>query len=297
MRVLASIKTGVESAAIMMRLDKAVGTYLLLWPTLWALWFAYHGKPPWWLVMIYGIGCWIMRSAGCVINDIFDRDIDGQVARTQHRPLVSGQIRVWAAVCLAACLGLIACLCLWLLPTSVWGYGVVGAVLAMVYPSAKRFLKIPQLFLGVTFAWGIPVAYASRYTVLPYHAWMLYSAVVMWVIGFDSLYSLQDLADDQQLSIYSAAKTLGIWLFPFVALCYGLFWVLMMIFVVNQAVGVFFWLAWLVVGISLANQIWQCYHDRVLGTSAGAMFKQNGTLGFIVMLGLLLDGASAAIMR
>jgi len=202
---LARIADRLDAYEKLMRLDKPIGTLLLLWPTLWALWLAAGGVPPWRVLLVFVVGTLLMRSAGCVINDYADRDFDPYVARTRDRPLAARRVSTAEALVLSAVLALIAlCLVLMLNRLTVALAGV-AAFLAASYPFTKRFFVLPQAYLGVAFGFGIPMAYAALLGEVPAVAWALLGANVLWTIAYDTEYAMVDRADDRKLGIRTAA--------------------------------------------------------------------------------------------
>lgn len=177
----------------LMRLDKPIGILLLLWPTLWALWLSAYGQPDWRVVWIFVLGTVLMRSAGCVINDLADRHIDPHVARTKDRPLAAGKVSKKEALTLFCFLSLSAfCLILPLQNLKVIGLSFVALFLAATYPLTKRFFAIPQAYLGIAFGFGIPMAYAAHLDAIPRVAWYLLLANVFWAIAYDTEYAMFD---------------------------------------------------------------------------------------------------------
>jgi 4-hydroxybenzoate polyprenyltransferase len=193
----------------LLRLDKPIGTLLLLWPTLWALWLAAKGVPSQKNLAIFYLGVLLMRSAGCVINDYADRHIDGKVERTQDRPLATGAITsrealaVFAALCLAA-FGLVL-----LTDPLTIKLSLGGLVLATCYPFMKRYTHLPQLVLGAAFAWGIPMAYAAEAHALDKNMWLIYLAVVLWTLAYDTFYAMVDRPCDLKAGVKSTAILFG----------------------------------------------------------------------------------------
>lgn len=193
----------------LMRLDRPIGTYLLLWPTLWALWFASAGQPSPRNLLIFTLGVVVMRAAGCVINDYADRHVDGAVARTKNRPLPAGEVTPATAlalffVLLATALGLV------LMTNSLTiqlAFG--GAAVAALYPFLKRVTHLPQLGLGVAWAWSTPMAFAAETNALPPALWVVFAAVVFWTIAFDTYYAMVDREDDVEVGIKSTAILFG----------------------------------------------------------------------------------------
>ncbi|HEU5282940.1 MAG TPA: 4-hydroxybenzoate octaprenyltransferase [Burkholderiales bacterium] len=193
----------------MMRLDKPIGTLLLLWPTLWALWLAAGTVPDWRVLLIFVVGTLLMRSAGCVINDYADRHFDPHVARTRDRPLASGRVRPAEALVLAAVLALIAFALVSMLNRLTVLLAVVAAGLAASYPFTKRFFVLPQAYLGVAFGFGIPMAYAAQLGQVPAVAWALLGANILWTIAYDTEYAMVDRDDDRKIGIRTAAILFG----------------------------------------------------------------------------------------
>jgi 4-hydroxybenzoate polyprenyltransferase len=193
----------------LIRFDKPVGTLLLLWPTLWALWLATDFHPPMGSIIIFTLGSFLMRSAGCVINDIADRNIDGLVARTRTRPLANKEISLTNAVIFF--LFLLACSAslLLFLPYLCWLLAFIGALIAVSYPFCKRFFIAPQAVLSFAFAWGIPMAYAASLAHIPRTAWWLLGIVALWIFAYDTTYALTDREDDQKIGVHSTALWLG----------------------------------------------------------------------------------------
>ena len=191
------------------RLDKPVGWLLLLWPTLWALWIAADGHPRPAIVAIFVLGVITMRAAGCVINDIFDRDLDPLVERTRNRPLASGAVTVREALMIFFLLLTIAFgLVLLLNRQTVW-LAVVGVAIAASYPLAKRFTNLPQVYLGVAFSWGIPMAFTAQDSPLMPLAWWLLGTNLLWTVAYDTMYAMADRPDDLKAGIKSSAIMFG----------------------------------------------------------------------------------------
>ncbi|MEW6989822.1 4-hydroxybenzoate octaprenyltransferase [Colwelliaceae bacterium 6441] len=191
------------------RMDKPIGTYLLLWPTLWALWVAADGFPQLHLLFVFSLGVFIMRSAGCVINDFADRKIDGQVKRTSQRPLVSGAMTSEQALSLFAFLigGAIALVLT--LSTYTILLSMVALILAASYPFMKRYTHLPQVVLGAAFSWGMIMAFAELEGRIPLVAWLLFLANLLWTVAYDTIYAMVDRDDDLQIGVKSTAILFG----------------------------------------------------------------------------------------
>jgi len=191
------------------RMDKPIGTYLLLWPTYWALWIACDGWPSLHLLLVFSLGVFIMRSAGCVINDFADRKIDGKVERTKNRPLVSGLMSSAEAINL---FGVLIGIALGLVLTLSWPtiyLSVVALLLASLYPFMKRYTQLPQVVLGAAFSWGMIMAFREAQGEIPLVAWLLFGANVLWTIAYDTMYAMVDRDDDLQIGVKSTAILFG----------------------------------------------------------------------------------------
>jgi 4-hydroxybenzoate polyprenyltransferase len=193
----------------LMRLDRPIGIWLLLWPTLWAVWIAGRGKPDPHLFIIFVAGTVLMRSAGCAINDYADRSFDPHVERTRDRPLAAGRISTLEALTLFAVLSLAALVLALQLNKMTLLLAVAGAFLAVSYPFVKRFLSVPQLYLGVSFGWGIPMAFAAQLEHVPRVAWLLLLANMLWVTVYDTIYAMVDRDDDLVVGVRSTAILFG----------------------------------------------------------------------------------------
>ncbi|WP_159556917.1 4-hydroxybenzoate octaprenyltransferase [Alcanivorax sp. S71-1-4] len=193
----------------LMRLDRPIGALLLLWPTLWAVWVAGDGTPSLTVILVFIAGVWVMRAAGCVINDFADRHFDGSVARTRERPLATGALSARQALLLFA--GLLVVALLLLIPLNRFAFYLSfgGAGLAILYPFMKRFTFLPQLFLGAAFGWAIPMAFAAEADSLPAAAWLIFTAKVVWTVAYDTQYAMCDREDDLKIGIKSTAILFG----------------------------------------------------------------------------------------
>lgn len=195
--------------AILMRLNRPIGIYLLLWPTMWALMIAGEGKPDTRILLIFIAGVVLMRSAGCVINDYFDRDFDRHVSRTRNRPLTSGRVSSREALLLFGSLCLLALILVLQLNRLTIMLSAVGALLAMVYPYMKRVTNLPQVVLGAAFGWSVPMAFAAQTGTVPPIAWLMFTATVLWTTAYDTMYAMVDRQDDIALGLKSTAILFG----------------------------------------------------------------------------------------
>ena len=192
-----------------MRLNKPIGIFLLLWPTLWALWIASNGKPNLWILFVFVLGVILMRSAGCVINDYADRDIDPHVARTAQRPIACGQVTPHEALLLFAALCLAAFFLVLTLNTFTIYLSLGGVFLAASYPFMKRITHLPQAYLGLAFGWAVPMAFAASTDMIPNVAWLIFLATVFWAIAYDTMYAMVDREDDLKIGVKSSAILFG----------------------------------------------------------------------------------------
>ena len=195
--------------ARLIRFEKPIGLYLLLWPTLWALAVAAEGSPDGWVLFVFVCGVFLMRSAGCAINDYADRDIDLHVARTRERPLTSGKIAPKEALAVFAVLGVIAFLLVLSLNRYTIQLSFVGIVLAASYPYMKRFHYLPQVHLGAAFGWAVPMAFAAQTGTIPKQGWLLFVGALLWAVAYDTIYSMVDREDDLKLGVKSTAILFG----------------------------------------------------------------------------------------
>ena len=208
-RVSHEFFTALRHYARLMRLDRPIGIWLLLWPTLWSLWIAAEGRPRPDVFLVMVLGVVVMRSAGCVINDYADRDFDPRVTRTKDRPLAAGLVAPTEALVLFAALSLIAVALVLTLDPLAQLLAVVGAALTIVYPFVKRFFAAPQLVLGAAFGWGIPMAFAAQTGQVPRLAWLMWLTVVVWAVLYDTMYAMADREDDLRIGVKSTAILFG----------------------------------------------------------------------------------------
>ena len=271
----------------LMRLDKPIGILLLLWPTLWALWIAGLGQPNLIIVWIFVLGTVLMRSAGCVMNDVADRKFDGLVERTQQRPLATGEVKVKEALLLSAALVLSAfCLVLFLNRLTIC-LSFAALFLAASYPLTKRFLAIPQAYLGIAFGFGIPMAFAAVRGIIPPIAWLLLLANIFWAIAYDTEYAMVDREDDLKIGIRSSAILFGRFDVVAVMVCYVVMLSLLAL------VGSLLHLKWpyylgLLVAAGIALYHYTLIRERERANCLKA-FLHNNWLGAVVFLGVLMS--------
>jgi len=272
--------------ARLVRLDKPIGSLLLLWPTLCALWLASAGKPDWHLVAIFTVGTVLMRSAGCAINDFADRDFDRHVKRTAERPLTSGQIKAWEAVLVAAVLALISFALIQPLNLLTHQLSVLAVLIAASYPYFKRFFALPQAYLGIAFGFGIPMAYAAVLDAVPVEAWVLLLANVFWALAYDTEYAMVDRDDDLRIGIRTSAITFGRYDVLAVMLCYAISLALITTVGLQRGLGAGFLIGMLVAaGIAIYHWTLIRRRDRM---RCFAAFRHNNWLGAAVFAGVVL---------
>ncbi len=272
---------------VLMRLHRPIGALLLLWPTLWALWLAGEGSPQVAVVIIFVLGVFLMRSAGCVINDYADRDFDRHVKRTHDRPLTAGRVSEREALTLFVVLSLIAFVLVLQLNWLTIALSVVGALLAASYPFMKRFTHLPQFYLGVAFAWGVPMAYAALTGAVPPIAWLLLAASLFWTVAYDTEYAMVDRDDDLRIGIKSTAILFGAWDRAMIALAHAIsLGLLGMVGVLAQR-GTWFYLGLAAAAATAAYQQ-VLIRDRDREQSFHA-FLNNNFYGAAVFVGLVLD--------
>jgi 4-hydroxybenzoate polyprenyltransferase len=281
---LAFIARRLDAYERLIRLDKPIGTLLLLWPTLWAVWLAADGRPAAGMVLIFVLGTLLMRSAGCALNDYADREFDPHVERTRNRPLAAREIAPWEALAVGAALaaaafGLVLHLNRFALLLSFLGLGIAAS-----YPFAKRFFALPQAYLGIAFGFGIPMAYAAIQDRLPLECWLLLAANVFYAFAYDTEYAMVDRDDDAQLGIRTSALTLGRWDVAGVMASYALMLVLL------AALGALRELRWpYYAGLALAGAMMLYHWTLIRGRSREGCFKafrHNNWVGGVIFIGI-----------
>ncbi len=267
------------------RQDKPIGTLLLLWPTLTALWLAAQGTPETAWVIVFALGTWLMRSAGCAFNDVADRKFDAHVKRTAQRVLATGELKVAEALVVGlVLLGMAASLLWWLNPLSVW-LAAVAAGVAVSYPLFKRFFPMPQAYLGVAFSFGILMAYATVLGYVALQGWVFFAANLFWVVAYDTEYAMVDRDDDLKLGLRSSAVWLGHADVAVVMLCYAIFLGAMAWVGHTAKLGPVYFLGW---GVALLCAL---YHYRLIRTrqreACLRAFLHNQWLGFALFAGVV----------
>jgi 4-hydroxybenzoate polyprenyltransferase len=270
----------------LMRIDKPIGIWLLLWPTLWALWLAGDGVPDQGLFVIFVVGVFVMRSAGCVLNDYADRKIDPYVERTRTRPIASGAVAPMEALTLFAALGLIAIGLATMLNTPARMLAIVGAGLTIAYPFIKRYLSIPQFVLGAAFGWGVPMAFAAQTGTIPELAWLVFGAAMIWAVIYDTFYAMVDREDDKKIGVKSTAILFGdVDLFVIAGLQVLMLFALLLIGY-RAELGFWYYLSVAVAAALMAWHQWLARDRQPAGCFAA--FLHNHLIGMVIFIGIVL---------
>lgn len=276
----------------LVRGDRPIGWLLLLWPTWWGLWIAAKGVPPVWILVVFTLGVWLTRSAGCVINDYADRWLDPQVERTRGRPLATGAVRGREALVLFAVLMLVAfALVLTMNRLTVW-MSFVGVVLAASYPYLKRYTYLPQVYLGLAFGWGIPMGFAAVQGTVPPVAWLLYGANILWSTAYDTWYAMVDRDDDIRMGAKSTAILFGELDLVAQGVLYGLVFATLALVGQQADMGIWYWGGLGVAVLLVAYEfVIARYRDRAACFRA---FLHNHWVGMAIFAGIALDYLVAA---
>jgi 4-hydroxybenzoate polyprenyltransferase len=272
--------------AYLIRLDKPIGTLLLLWPTLWALWLASSGFPEGHLLIIFTLGTFLMRSAGCAINDYADQDFDRHVLRTKNRPITSGKISGKEALAVAGSLALVAFLLIQPLNDLTKELSFFALALAIIYPFTKRFFAIPQAVLGIALGFGIPMGYAAVLGFIPLEAWILFIGNIFWAIAYDTAYAMVDRDDDVRLGLRTSAITFGRFDVLAIAVSYSILFLSQAWVALLANLSNYFWVGWC---LALACAV---YHLKLVATrqrdNCFKAFRHNNWLGGFLFLGIVL---------
>ncbi len=285
--LVAELTDQLQQYAMLMRLDKPIGIWLLLWPTLWGLWIAGAGRPNPHVFLIFVVGVIIMRSAGCVINDVADRNFDSQVARTKNRPLASGTVTLAEAIVLFIALGLIAIALVLTLDPLTQMLAGVAALLTVLYPFMKRLIAAPQLILGAAFGWSIPMAFAAQTGEIPRLAWLLWLTVIVWAVIYDTMYAMVDRDDDLKLNIkstailFSGADVFIVTLLQIILML--AFWLIG----AAAHLGVWYFSGTLIAGLLFIYQFLLIRHRQP--EACFRAFLNNHYVGAAIFIGILLD--------
>jgi 4-hydroxybenzoate polyprenyltransferase len=271
----------------LMRFDKPIGTYLLLWPTLWSLWIAAEGFPDERIFLIFVLGVIMMRAAGCIINDFADRNIDTQVERTRNRPLATGDISTLEAICLFVILVGLSFSLVLLTNTLTIGLSVIAVLLASMYPFMKRFTYLPQVILGAAFSMSIPMAFAAQTGDVPHYVWLIYFANLIWTVAYDTIYAMVDRDDDLKVGVKSTAILFGD---ADKLIIFALQMIMLLIFIVLSArLNLTHWFYFsLCIVLLLFSYQQYLIKDRTRNECFQA-FLHNHWVGLVIFIGLLLN--------
>lgn len=272
----------------LIRFTRPVGTYLVLFPTLWSLFLAGNGRPPLHLIIIFSLGSFIMRSAGCAINDLADRNFDDKVERTKDRPLASGRLNIKEALFVFALLVSVAFLLALMLNRPAFYLCLVGLFLATAYPFMKRFIHVPQAFMGIAFGWGSIIAWAALRGRVELPAVLIFLATALWATAYDTIYALQDIEDDRKIGVKSSAIFFGRHAVVAVSLLYSGTVAILINLGIISGLGIVYYAA---IAAMAANFIFQAVSvnaspDR---DTAFRAFKSNVRIGAILLVGIVLD--------
>ena len=269
----------------LIRWDRPAGWLLLLWPSLSALWIAAHGFPGWHLIVVFTLGTILMRSAGCCLNDVADRDFDKHVKRTAQRPVTSGLVSVKEALALGAVLAVLAFGLVLTTNAATLAWSFAALAVAVIYPYAKRFVAMPQAVLGVAFSFGIPMAFAAVQSRVPLTAWLLLLGNLFWVLAYDTEYAMVDRDDDLKIGMKTSAITLGRLDVPAILVFYAIY---LSIWAVVPVDIKYFAIYWVAIGLAAAQAVW--HGSLIWSRSRDCCFKAfrvNHWLGFTVFAGVV----------
>jgi 4-hydroxybenzoate polyprenyltransferase len=273
--------------ALLMRLHRPIGTLLLLWPTLWALWLAGNGSPNGLVIIVFVSGVVVMRSAGCVINDYADRHFDPHVRRTADRPLATGQVSEREALVLFAVLCVVAFSLVLLMNWLTILLSIVGLMLAVCYPFTKRYTYWPQFFLGLAFGWGIPMAFAAQTNTVPSLAWWLFVTNIFWAMAYDTLYAMVDREDDEKIGIKSTAILFGKADKLIVGLLHVVVLILLWLIGQQYQLGTFYQMGLVVAASLVFYQQWLIRHREP--AKCFEAFLNNHWFGAAIFVGMLVQ--------
>ena len=280
------IVTQVRNYGKLMRIDKPIGTWLLMWPTLWALWLAGEGTPDQGLFIIFMAGVFVMRSAGCVLNDFVDRKIDPYVERTRTRPLATGAVAPFEALILFVALALIAIGLATMLNRQAQLLAVVGGFLTFAYPFVKRWVSIPQFILGAAFGWAVPMAFAAQTGATPELAWLVFGTALIWAVIYDTFYAMVDREDDRKIGIKSTALLFGeVDLFVIAGL-QGLMLLALVLIGYRAELSAWYYAAVAVAAGMMAWHLWLARDRQPAGCFEA--FLKNHYIGMVIFIGIVL---------
>ena len=283
---MTGLRRRLREYVLLTRLDRPIGILLLLWPVLWALWLASDGLPEPKLLLIFLLGTVLTRSAGCIVNDLADRDFDPHVSRTHARPLAARRISPYEAVVVFVVLSLLAFALVWQLDARTIALSVIAIGLMVSYPLFKRFFPAPQAYLGIAFGWGVPMAYMATQGTIPLEGWLLFVAAAVWALIYDTFYAMVDRPDDLKLGLKSTAILFGKADLVIVALC-QLAMLAVLVFVgVRRGLDAYYFIGLASAAALFARQLWSSRQRE-----PGACFKaflNNNYVGFAIFAGIAI---------
>lgn len=281
-----NILTQLRNYGRLMRVDKPVGIWLLLWPTLWALWLAGNGHPDQGLFVVFVLGVFFMRSAGCVLNDYVDRKIDPYVERTRSRPIASGAVSPLEALLLFVALALVAVGLATMLNRPARLLAIIGGALTIAYPYIKRIFSIPQFVLGAAFGWAVPMAFAAQTGTTPQLAWLVFGVALIWAVVYDTFYAMVDRDDDRKLGVKSTALLFGEVDLFIIAGLQALMLAALVFVGVHAELGFWFYASVVCAGGLMAYHQWLARKRQPAGCFAA--FQNNHYIGLIIFVGIVL---------
>ena len=283
---MTGLRRRLREYVLLTRLDRPIGILLLLWPVLWALWLASDGLPEPKLLLIFLLGTVLTRSAGCIVNDLADRDFDPHVSRTHARPLAARRISPYEAVAVFVVLSLLAFALVWQLDARTIALSVIAIGLMVSYPLFKRFFPAPQAYLGIAFGWGVPMAYMATQGTIPLEGWLLFVAAAVWALIYDTFYAMVDRPDDLKLVLKSTAILFGKADLAIIALCQFAMLALLVGIGLRRGLGAVYFIGLIGAAALFARQLWTSRQRE-----PGACFKaflNNNYVGLVIFIGIAI---------
>ena len=283
---MTGLRRRLREYVLLTRLDRPIGILLLLWPVLWALWLASDGLPEPKLLLIFLLGTVLTRSAGCIVNDLADRDFDPHVSRTHARPLAARRITPYEAVVVFVVLSLLAFALVWQLDARTIALSVIAIGLMVSYPLFKRFFPAPQAYLGIAFGWGVPMAYMATQGTIPLEGWLLFVAAAVWALIYDTFYAMVDRPDDLKLGLKSTAILFGKADLAIIALCQFAMLALLVGIGLRRGLGAVYFIGLIGAAALFARQLWTS-RQREPGACFRA-FLNNNYVGLVIFIGIAI---------
>jgi len=283
---MTGLRRRLREYVLLTRLDRPIGILLLLWPVLWALWLASDGLPEPKLLLIFLLGTVLTRSAGCIVNDLADRDFDPHVSRTHARPLAARRISPYEAVAVFVVLSLLAFALVWQLDARTIALSVIAIGLMVSYPLFKRFFPAPQAYLGIAFGWGVPMAYMATQGTIPLEGWLLFVAAAVWALIYDTFYAMVDRPDDLKLGLKSTAILFGKADLAIIALCQFAMLALLVGIGLRRGLGAVYFIGLIGAAALFARQLWTS-RQREPGACFRA-FLNNNYVGLVIFIGIAI---------